>query len=143
MKTVSIHFRLIPATCILLSCGEDSVTLHSTFTDSRNHKTYEVIWAGSAKWMAEDLELNDSLFFSYQQSLSLCPPGWSLPSKNDWLDLRNFFGGHIYDGQSFGNPLQAYHRMVNEFNTTDYEYFWSATPPGQMPFHTVHGARAE
>jgi hypothetical protein len=119
-------FLILPA--LFVSCGEDGVTVHSSFVDPRDNKKYETLRAGSTQWMAEDLRLGDSLSFSYQQSLNACPPGWSLPSEEDWIGLCNFFGGYILNQDEYGNPKEAYLRFANEFKAPNNSFFWSRTP---------------
>lgn len=125
--------RTLPVLLMVLifwSCEDDGIE-QSSFTDPRDNKTYKAIKVGGTKWMAEDLHFNDSTTFSYQQSLNICPPGWSMPAEEDWIKLCNYFGGYVYDGQDIGDPKKAHDRMQNEFNIEqgyDWMYYWTSSP---------------
>jgi hypothetical protein len=108
------------------SCSDPD--LFSEFTDPRDSKTYRVMNVNGTLWFAEDLRFIDGEAFSYQQGLNACPPGWSLPTVDDWVALNTYFGGYIYNGQSIGDPGKAYNRMIDEFGAEEETYYWTSTP---------------
>jgi uncharacterized protein (TIGR02145 family) len=87
----------------------------STFTDSRDGKTYKTIEIGTQTWMAENLAYKVSdgcwgypdnipkgnlygLLYSWNTAISVCPEGWHLPSFIEWTTLINFLGGESVAG---------------------------------------------
>jgi len=119
-------FIVVSFMTIIGSCSEQD--LFSEFTDPRDNKTYRVMNVNGISWLAEDLQFNGGKDYSYQQGLNACPPGWSLPTLDDWVALNTYFGGYIYDGQSIGDPGKAYNRMIEEFGTEEEAYYWTSTP---------------
>jgi uncharacterized protein (TIGR02145 family) len=115
--------------CLGLVVGAcDDADQFAEVRDPRDNKSYNVLIAGGKLWFAEDLKLEDSTLYSYQQGLNACPPGWSLPGKADWMDLSNYFGGYIYNGEETGDPNAGYHRMLNEFGVQEGDYYWTSSP---------------
>lgn len=114
--------------CLLFvasACGDDPFL---RFPDQRDNKTYNVKNINGTLWFAEDLRFEDSIAYSYQQALNACPPGWSLPDQDDWAELSNYFGGYNYDGESIGNPSQAYSDMIKKFGASEDAFYWTSTP---------------
>jgi uncharacterized protein (TIGR02145 family) len=96
----------------------------TTFTDPRDSRTYYQISIGDQVWMAENLSFNAGgaigytvndeenypgyqdvygLLYSYNEAKDACPPGWRLPSDEDWKVLEARFGMTEYIGlNNFG-----------------------------------------
>jgi hypothetical protein len=54
-----------------------------------------------------------------------------VPTEEDWIELCNYFGGYVYDGQDIGNPKKAHDRMRDEFKIEqgyDWLYYWTSSP---------------
>ena len=83
----------------------------STFTDTRDGKTYRIVKLGEQIWMAENLnyEMDDGVkswcngnkqencdkygrLYTYKSATYACPPGWRLPEVEEWPERGN--GGH-------------------------------------------------
>lgn len=112
---------------VVAACdGEDGHSGH--VIDPRDNKTYEVSIFRGKLWFMEDLKFEDTIVYSYQQALNACPPGWSLPSEQDWIELNNYFGGYIYNREEIGNPTGAFNRMKKEFGLEEEVFYWTSTP---------------
>ena len=121
----TVRLIIMISLMVIGSCTEPDV--YSEFTDPRDNNTYRVRNVNGVLWFAEDLRLNDE-GYSYQQGLNACPPGWSLPNVADWIALSTYFGGYLYNGQSFGDPPKSYNRMIEEFGTEEGAFYWTSTP---------------
>jgi len=79
------------------------------FIDPRDGKVYKIVEIGSQIWMAQNLAYNVigskcyenkrtngktyGRLYDWETAMSVCPPGWHLPSKKEWNILVNFAGG--------------------------------------------------
>jgi large repetitive protein len=84
--------------------------------DIRDRQTYNVVTIGDQIWMTENLNYytpsgswyydNDSLrfarpygrFYDWHTAQEVCPANWHLPSRNEWLELRDYLGGEYVAG---------------------------------------------
>jgi uncharacterized protein (TIGR02145 family) len=127
----------------------------STFTDSRDGKTYKTVKIGDQFWMAENLAFktdsgcwaynNDQsnvaqygYLYNWETAKSICPQGWHLPSKEEFETLIDNSGGSadaaywslIPGGSSgFSAPFGGF-RINNgySFYIGKSAYFWSSSP---------------
>jgi uncharacterized protein (TIGR02145 family)/uncharacterized repeat protein (TIGR02543 family) len=130
----------------------------TTFTDSRDSKTYKKVVIGTQTWMAENLNYNASgsvcydnatanctkygRLYDWETALVACPVGWHLPSSAEWTTLADYVGGL----ETAGMKLKATSGWVNwsgpHGNGTD-DYGFSALPGGTREtyygeeFHSV------
>jgi len=119
------------------------------FTDPRDGKTYRTVKIGDQVWMAENLNYagpngdigryydNDPAYgekygrlYTLKEAKKICPPGWHLPSREEWETLVNFAGGE----KIAGGKLKAKNGWNNKDddtsgNGTD-EFGFSALPGG-------------
>jgi uncharacterized protein (TIGR02145 family) len=109
----------------------------STFTDSRNKKTYKKITVGHRDWMAENLNYNATgskcydnkeanctkygRLYDWATAQKACPAGWHLPTAAEWTTLENIAG----DAKTAGNKLKS----SDKWDGTD-DFGFSALPGG-------------
>ncbi len=91
----------------------------SSFTDSRNGKSYKTIKFDNQTWMAENLNYNANgskcydndpancaiygRLYNWETAMKACPKGWRLPSNDEWETLVDFAGGD----KAAGNILKS------------------------------------
>lgn len=110
MKQLNFLFFLIGF--VFIGVGQET----GSFTDHRDGKTYNTVKIGKQIWMAENLAFkpgkgNYWAFDGWQSNLerygylydwetarNVCPPGWRLPSDNEWQELIDFLGGNQVAG---------------------------------------------
>jgi uncharacterized protein (TIGR02145 family) len=78
------------------------------FTDPRDGKQYKTVKIGEQVWMAENLnwegagcQYNNSPIFGnafgrlykWDEAMKAAPPGWHLPTDEEWQKLVDFAGG--------------------------------------------------
>jgi len=137
------------------------------FTDPRDGYIYKTVKIGSQTWMAENLAYkmsegcwayeNKETFahiygrlYTWEAAKKACPPGWHLPSNDEWQTLVDYFGGDKKagtalkstkgwedggngDNSSGFNALPAgyrYYRDGSFKNLGKYTLFWSSSPYG-------------
>ncbi len=151
-----ILFLLVVFSAVFMSAGI-SENQPSTFTDPRDGRTYKMVKIGSQYWMAENLNYastgwcydditeNCNIYgrlYTWEQAMAgqassslnpsgvqgICPPGWHLPSDNEWSQLTDWLeaNGHSY---SQGTALKASSAHSPPWNGTD-NYGFSALPGG-------------
>jgi uncharacterized protein (TIGR02145 family) len=91
----------------------------SSFTDSRNGKSYKTVKFDNQTWMAENLDYaadgskcynnqdgncqKYGRLYNWSTAKKACPSGWHLPSDEEWQTLVDFAGGD----KVAGNVLKA------------------------------------
>ena len=140
-----------------------------SFKDERDGAIYETIiisssqacWlaqnlnfvASEGSWCYNNLALNCNKYgrlYTWEAAMHACPPGWRLPSKDDWLALADAYGGdtiagmHIkaqtYWGNQFKSPNEnlfnalpsGFRSSEGIFSTIDnWGFWWTSTPKSQ------------
>ena len=114
----------------------------SSFTDSRDGKTYKWVKIGNQTWMAENLNYNASgskcydgnednctrygRLYNWATAIDVCPSGWHLPSDEEWTILENHIGGSSIAGKK----LKSSSGWSEGGDGTD-NYGFSALPGGR------------
>jgi uncharacterized protein (TIGR02145 family) len=112
-----------------------------TFTDPRDGRTYRTVRIGSQVWMAENLAFdyagskcydnkleNADIYgrlYNWETAMKVAPPGWHLPTDEEWRTLVDFVGGD----KVAGTKLKATGGWSRWGNGTD-DYGFSALPGG-------------
>jgi uncharacterized protein (TIGR02145 family) len=156
-KVKTIIVQAVPA----FTCGNN-------LTDIRDNKVYSTVQIGGQCWFASDLNygitisstqsqrdnclpekyLKSTSFYQWDELMlyndteglqGLCPPGWHVPTENDWNTLftvytNNAFAGSPlkYSGYSGFNALLtgASHMNVQWDYQNFAAFYWSSTPHG-------------
>jgi uncharacterized protein (TIGR02145 family) len=141
---------LILVFTLAISCSKQT----SSFTDSRDGKTYKTVKIGNQIWMAENLAFKaDSGYWAYNNDTSnvpkygylynwetaktVCPAGWHLPNKEEFETLLNNFGGSgetaykdLLPGGSSGFSAQfgGCFNFESFGGIGEFTFFWSSSP---------------
>ena len=98
---------------ICIKCGR------GVFVDKRDKRIYKVRKIGNQLWMDEDLKFNlenncwiyngshDSVIengylYNWESAINACPPGWHLPSDDEWKELETYFGMDLNEADKMG-----------------------------------------
>lgn len=119
----------------------------SSFTDDRDAAAYKTAKIGGKTWMAENLryQAKDSWCYDddsancgkygrlyvWNAAKTVCPTGWRLPTRQEWISLAEAAGGE----EAAGKRLKAKTGWDEDGNGTDRHGF-SALPGGNR-HHTA------
>lgn len=134
-----------------------STIVNTSFQFSKNQAAnFKAVTIGNKIWMAENFNIQTPKSWYYERdsvknhqygrlymwsNAMAAPPGWHLPSLDEWTQLINYFGGDsvaanalLLGGRSGLNLLFCGHRSANIttseiFDLKDqYGYYWTSTP---------------
>ena len=127
-----------------LNSQQFTVFLQSlVFVDPRDARAYPVLLVGDTYWLAANLdfaapgslvygaEATYGRLYPNQTLAAAVPPGWRIPSANDWQALSAAFGyaGLIAGGASgFGAQLGGWYTGGGYAQQGTYGYYWTSTP---------------
>ena len=125
----------------------------STFFDTRDGQTYNIVEIGDQIWFAENLNYETANSWWYNNSAAngevygrlynwadapnVCPSGWHLSTDEDWLTLEMFIGmsqseanlDSEWRGVNEGKKLKSTSEWSNNGNGTD-DYGFKLLPGG-------------
>jgi len=129
----------------------------SSFTDSRDGKTYRMVTIGGQTWMAQNLNyLNNIITWSdsswcydndpdncniygrlyrWDAAKTVCPAGWRLPDTTDWNSLVTAVGGSSVAGKKLkaASGWNDHGDYGNKNGNGTDDYGFSAQPGGLGP----------
>lgn len=122
---------------------------YGEITDPRDGQIYKTIQIGTQTWMAENLNyvIGDSYchaddaencdiygkLYPHDLAMIVCPPGWHLPSKEEWEELIYHLGGESVAGgrlKSKGTVEDGTGYWKNPNTSGTNESGWSGLPGG-------------
>lgn len=103
-----------------------------TFVDPRDGQSYKTIELKDGKvWLAQNLNFNTmegstfydfnreniekyGLLYTWEAAKEACPPGWHLPTDEEWQKLAESYGGYSdrYE-RNVGDPNKAFHEFID------------------------------
>lgn len=104
-----------------------------TLVDSRDGQEYKTVKIGNRNWMAQNLAYADEgsscveskngvrcsekgrYYNEFSADDGLCPEGWRLPSKDDFVDLNKFIKDLALDTTSIFSDLFVFPKSSNRF----------------------------
>jgi len=113
--------------------GAHNTNIHSTLTDTRDGRQYKTVKIGEQIWMAENL--NYDRLYDWETAQKACPPGWHLPTIEEWQTLINYVGGKKIAAKKLkATDGWKNDKEGNSGNGTD-DYGFSALPCGRSDFN--------
>jgi uncharacterized protein (TIGR02145 family) len=114
-------FEIMRNKFLLLAFTVSAIIMNSaaqvtgTYTDPRDGKTYKTVTIGAQTWMAGNLAYKaDSgcwaygnnpnsvktygYLYDWETAKRICPPGWHLPTDEEWTILVSYLGGDTLAG---------------------------------------------
>ncbi|MCB0566913.1 MAG: caspase family protein [Phaeodactylibacter sp.] len=100
------------------------------FTDSRDGQQYRTIEFNGLIWFADNLNFGSEKswfydgqsdnghrfgrLYSWEETLKACPPGWRIPTDEEWKALARNFGGYFDwgTGKEEGQPEKAFGQLL-------------------------------
>ena len=129
----------------------ESAPDHQIFVDRRDGQSYSIVKIGDQWWFGENLNYaaegsfkpdDDTVgrLYDFETARKACPPGFHLPSDEEWIELERFLGipeSELFDEQGNVNRGNVAHKIKKyrfslesendlEYNTTGF----SAIPAG-------------
>ena len=156
MNKVNVVFIIfLFASASLFSQQNGTGAESGSFTDLRDNQTYKWLKVGSQIWMAQNLNFGtpkgSSIYnedttlcktfgrlYDWNTALKVCPSGWHLPLKAEWIVLTEYLGDQAGEklkelGTKHWNGPDAVVRGDSGFNALPAGYLgWD---PNGRPFY--------
>lgn len=105
-KKLFYSTALLVSVCLLAACKKPVRQNPNDLVDPRDGTRYSTVVIENQRWMAENLQYNgaNALYnpnnpfseygrlYTHAQALNACPPGWHLPTEQDWYRIERFLG---------------------------------------------------
>jgi len=136
------------------------------FTDPRDGRTYKTVKIGKQVWMAENLAFDYKgsycydnklenakkygRLYNWETAMKVAPPGWHLPSDEEWKELTEYLGGKDKAGEKLKAANAWNDDSTNEvgfsalpggYRSTDGSFyyvgdngFWWSSSPGEFSY---------
>lgn len=154
---------------LIVAASTSSGTHYQNYKPSASD--FPSIKIGNQIWMAKNWDYrtpkswyfdNDSVnnkkygrLYYFSNAMAAAPPGWHLPSLDEWQELINRYGGDgkalpfLLDGGASGlNLLMAGNKSANIsptdiFNFKDeWGFYWTSTTDGEQTAYAIHFEKA-
>jgi uncharacterized protein (TIGR02145 family) len=161
-----MKFLLFSAASLIIVCYAWSNS-PLPFSEKIPQTNFPSVKIGKQTWMAVNWDYrtpkswyfdNDSIsnkkygrLYYYSNAMNAAPPGWHLPSLDEWNELINALGSDslaitkLFDGESSGmNLLYGGNKSANIsptdiFNFKDsWAFYWTSTPDEDQTAYAVH-----
>jgi len=135
-----IPYLLLWIPCLVLSVPGFAQTPGDPLVDPRDNQQYETVHIGEQLWMARNLNYGDADktcyghdpasceahggLYAWEVACRVCPDGWHLPSREEWISLSEFLGK-----EDAGQKLKASRNDPLPWDGTN-ETGFSALPSG-------------
>ncbi|MEP7127968.1 MAG: FISUMP domain-containing protein [Chitinophagales bacterium] len=161
MKTYTLlaALLLIDSTAFTVKYPSGNSTI--TATDFPSIKIGNQVWMTKnwdyktpKSWYFENDSINNLKYgrlYYFSNALAAAPPGWHLPSLDEWQEVINYFGGDekaltaLLDGGTSGLSLMmggnksANISPTEIFNFKDtWGFYWSSTTDGDQTAYGIH-----
>jgi uncharacterized protein (TIGR02145 family) len=156
-----------PALAFFFIISTSWTIFDSSTNNSLAASDFPSITIGNQTWMIQNWDLrtpkswyfeNDSIgnkkygrLYYYSNAMAAAPPGWHLPSLDEWQELINHFGGDdkalpsLLEGGSSGlNLLMGGNKSANIspteiFNFKDeWGFYWTSTTDADQTAYAIH-----
>ncbi len=100
----------------------------STYTDSRDNRTYNIVKIANKWWFAEELKFDSpnskcpydlekycgqfGRYYQFEDALQMCPRGWHLPKFGEWVELLDHYGGYFLSTPARLDGSNAYNKLI-------------------------------
>ncbi|PLX13935.1 MAG: hypothetical protein C0598_02540, partial [Marinilabiliales bacterium] len=103
---------------ILYSCEKDNIEFDKSeyYLDKRDDKRYKIKQIGEEYWFLENLNYNNEgstwysnveeygdiygRLYNWESAITACPPGWHLPTDEEWQKLEQYAGMTVQQSNS-------------------------------------------
>ena len=113
---------------LIYSLNDKDIVAYSFF-DKRDGKVYRTVYLMGKVWFAENLDYkigegcydycdNPNIaskygkLYTWSSALKACPPGWRIPSDDEWKELLLHMGGYNDIMGEIGSSISCYENLV-------------------------------
>ncbi|MCB0553444.1 MAG: hypothetical protein KDD02_07820 [Phaeodactylibacter sp.] len=164
-KLIAYFLFLVPFFLLITDCKKEETEEPEPdlgqFTDSRDGQVYKIVAFPEIgqTWMAENLnfDIGEGCWFydddprngarygrlyTWEAARKACPPGWRLPTDEEWKNLADSFGEYSDNGDIIGDQNKSYQALIEGGNSGFSALpggYYQATPMDIFFFLGYHG----